>query len=143
MTALEQLLFPYVKIALDRQSWPSGVEAQGSMVVPQTDHERVDSIRRAFETNALVDQTSAFPEPGFSRALTKAGAAGIAAPVAPPAPKPPKVTTTTPKPVSVLDGRTDKPEGMNLMQGIQTVSNGADVGSSYSSFGRRLQGSPV
>ena len=98
---------------------------------------------RAFETNALVDQTSPFPEPGFSRALTKAGAAGIAAPVAPPAPKPPKVTTTTPKPVSVLDGRTDKPEGMNLMQGIQTVSNGADVGSSYSSFGRRLQGSPV
>jgi hypothetical protein len=53
---------------------------------------------------------------------------------------PPKLPTA---PKNALDPRTDKPAGMNLMHGIQTVSNGADTGASYSSFSRRLQGSPT
>ncbi len=65
-------------------------------------------------------------------------------PVAPP--KPPSVSTALPKPPkthNALDPRTDKPAGMNLMHGIQTVSNGADTGASFSSFSRRLQGNPT
>jgi hypothetical protein len=71
----------------------------------------------------------------------KAAAAGIAAPVAPPAA--PKMPSATMKPVKAFDPRTDKPEGMNLTQGVQTLSYGADTGNSYTSFARRLQGSPV
>jgi hypothetical protein len=66
------------------------------------------------------------------------------APVAPP--KLPTAAPAVPKPAApknALDPRTDKPAGMNLMHGIQTVSNGADTGASYSSFSRRLQGSPT
>lgn len=73
--------------------------------------------------------------------LRKHANLGVSAPVAPP--KPPSIPKASVKPVKVFDPRTDKPEGMNLMHGVQTVSNGADVGNSYSSFARRLQGSPI
>jgi hypothetical protein len=74
--------------------------------------------------------------------LAAAGVPGLKATVpslkAPQAPRLPK-----PAAPKALDPRTDKPAGMNLMHGVTTVSNGSDVGASYTSFSRRLQGSPV
>lgn len=78
-------------------------------------------------------------------ALRKQAALGVPA-IKAPAPTlkaPPAPRITPAKPTPIFDPRTDKPAGMNLTHGIQTVSNAADTGASYSSFSRRLQGSPT
>ena len=95
--------------------------------------------RTIIETNYRGNESEMLRERAAE--LRKQAAFGISAPVAPPAA--PKMPSTSMKPVKSFDPRTDKPEGMNLMHGIQTVSNGADTGASYTSFSRRLQGSPL
>jgi len=115
---------------------------------------RVSAIDQAFASNEAIDPGSSMPESsnvniekrahaaGRAAALRlfKVAAIGVSAPVAP------STSTTTykpPKPVAAVDPRTDKPAGQSLTQGVQTMSYGADVGDSYTSFSRRLQGSPV
>lgn len=91
-------------------------------------------------TAGLIGGGAALAYPRDKKAA--AGVPGLKATVpslkAPQAPRLPKMQA--PK---ALDPRTDKPPGMNLMHGVTTVSNGSDVGASYTSFSRRLQGSPV
>jgi len=124
---------------------------------------RVSAIDQAFASNEAIDPGSSMPESsnvniekraarspahraGAAAARARfgvklaAGIGGISSPVAP------TTSTTTykaPKPVQSVDPRTDKPPGQSLTQGVQTMSYGADVGDSYTSFSRRLQGSPV
>lgn len=153
-----------LKIATDRGTWSvSGVADEGAWDASQGDpaHEqrKEDAVSRGFRVNESVDKpadsTSDMSEPGMvphaykvaalrraALELHKAAAFGVSTAVpkisTPKAPSVPKVT-----PPKAFDPRTDKPAGMNLMHGIQTVSNGSDVGASYTSFSRRLQGSPV
>lgn len=152
---------------LDRGTWTvSGVSDEGAWDASAGDPERVrrrdDTIARGFSVNENVDKpadsSSDMSEPGlvphaYKVAALRAAAAelrktagvgvpGLKATVpslkAPQAPRLPK-----PAAPKALDPRTDKPAGMNLMHGATTVSNGSDVGASYTSFSRRLQGSPV
>lgn len=158
-----------LKIAmLDRGTWTvSGVSDEGAWDAGQDDPERArrlsDAASRGFSVNENVDKpadsSSDMSEPGMiphaykiaalrasAAELRKAAAAGavpglkvtVPSLKAPQAPRLPKMQA--PK---ALDPRTDKPPGMNLMHGVTTVSNGSDVGASYTSFSRRLQGSPV
>lgn len=139
----------------------SGVTQIGSdnafRTLPGAQARRLDALDSAFTRTNDIDPGSQMPEPSVVNIEKRARAAGrlaalrlhkiaagmmggISAPVAP------TTTTTTykpPKPVAALDPRTDKPEGQNMLHGVQTMSYGADVGDSYTSFSRRLQGSPV
>jgi hypothetical protein len=119
----------------------SGVRVEGSFE-PQTSSSP-DGVARAFATNDAVDDGSRMPEPGVINGGVDKTAAGIAVPK-PPAIKPPKPpAAATPKPSTALDGRTDKPAGMNLVQGLETVNNGSLANSSATAFSRRIQGSPA
>lgn len=109
---------------------------------------KVEEVLEGTEMDSPRDHAAALTEHAQrlreqAAALRKQAAFGVSSaipslPKAPSAPRLPKMSA--PK---ALDPRTDKPAGMNLMHGVTTVSNGSDVGSSYTSFSRRLQGSPV
>lgn len=123
----------------------TGVRVDGSFE-PQTSPSP-DGVARAFATNDAVDDGSRMPEPGVINGGVNKIAAGLA-PAKPPSVKPPKVPTVpAAKPMSqpstALDGRTDKPAGMNLVQGLETVNNGSLANSSATAFSRRIQGSPA
>jgi hypothetical protein len=120
----------------------TGVHTEGSFESPTAPSP--DGVDRAFATNDVVDDGSRMPEPGvINSGIGKVAAAGIAVPK-PPSVKPPKApTATAPKPETFLDGRTDKPAGMNLVQGLETVNNGSLANSSATAFSRRIQGSPA
>lgn len=142
---------------------PDGTQQVGASDLHRTDPQRgtrvQDNVSRAFRVNDNVDgppnTSSNIGEPsmvviasyrsaGRTAALEQYGmkiAAGVGGGTMTSPPKTTKPTTF--KPVDALDPRTDKPPGQNLQQGVQTMSYGADVADSYTSFGRRLQGSPV
>lgn len=107
--------------------------------------DRIAGIEKFLPPRTLVEMRSEGRDSDMLREraakLRKQAAFGVSAPVAPPAA--PKMPSATVKPVKAFDPRTDKPEGMNLTQGVQTLSYGADTGNSYTSFSRRLQGSPI
>lgn len=129
---------------------------------------QLDAVSRAFSVNenqvdSGEDQQSTMPDPGYapfdpgaSSAIydpwtegSKAACVMLGIKVAVSgmgsmtSPGVPATTYKPPKVVNALDPRTDKPEGHNLTHGVQTLSYGADAGDSYTSFARRLQGSPV
>ena len=130
-----------------------------------------DTVSRAFSVNANQvdmpeDSTSSIGEPGVIPHAFKIAAASLRQEAAilrvtalykqalsvprvtsTSSIKSPKITATPTvpniKPLQAFDPRTDKPAGMNLMHGVQTVSNGADTTASFTSLSRRLQGSPI
>lgn len=109
---------------------------------PQT-NPAPDGVARAFATNDAVDGGSRMPEPGILNGGVDKTAAGISVPKPPALKKPAKPPGGLAKPPTVLDGRTDKPAGMNLVQELETMNNGALSNASTTAFSRRIQGSPA
>ncbi len=133
-----------------------GVAGQGAVDFNQhrvdRTHRQDDAVHRAFDVNAnQVDQSpdvsSDIGEPGVVSHRHKVAASGGAAvsssSVVMPGTTTPSGATKMPGIKGGVDPRTDKPQGQNLQHGVQTVAYGADMGDSYTSFARRLQGSPV